>query len=179
MKYDYDISLQFQNDLIKAYNRVAPMCWSQEEAYKRAVKEPAPRYYVSAKQAAQIISPMVRGDFTRVNMMLPNRKRMYYSLFERVIELSEKRAFVEKPLSYIMLFAVTSPAPEFFCHYTRLHEIRSFIKNGKLDDEGRVIGHKSRAACYERLKKQRAELREYRARMALTEPTEPTEPTST
>ena len=163
MKHDYDISLQFQNDLIKAYNHVAPLCWTQREAYAKAVKEPAPRYYVTPKQAAQVISPMVKGNFERVNMMLPNRRRMYYSLFDRVIELSEKRAFVGKPLTYIMQFAVIQPAPEFFCSYTRLHEIRSFIKTGKLNDEGRVINHPSRTANYERLKKRRAAQQAYRA----------------
>ena len=156
MKNDYDISRQQQDDLVKAYNRVALNSWSQEEAYKKAVKEPAPRYYVSAKQAAQVIAPMVRGDFERVNMMLPNRRRMYYSLFQKVIELSEKRAFVGKPLSYVVKYAVISPAPEFFVCYNKVHEVRSFIKNGKLDDEGRVINHTGRAANYERLKAKRA-----------------------
>ena len=156
MKNDYDISRQMQDDLIKAYNQVAPHCWLQEEAYKQAVKLPAPRYYVSPKQAAQVIAPMVRGNFERVNMMMPNRRRMYYSLFQKVIELSEKRCFIGKSLTFIMQFAVASPAPEFFCSFEKLHEVRSFLKNGKLDDEGRVINHKSRIDCYERLKAKRA-----------------------
>jgi hypothetical protein len=163
MKNDYDISRQQQDDLIKAYNKVAPLSWSQEDAYKKAVKEPAPRYYVSPKQALQIISPMVKGDFERVNMMMPNRKRMYYSLFEKVIELSEKRSFVGKSLFYIMHFAVLCPAPEFFVGYRKVAEVRSFIKRGLLTDEGRVINHKGRAMCYEKLKKRRAELKAYRA----------------
>lgn len=162
MKNDYDITRQFQDDLIKAYNSVALQCWTQEDAYRKTVKQPAPRYYVSAKQAAQIISPMVKGDFELVNMMRPNRRRMYYSLFDKVIELSEKRAFVGKPLSFIVQYAVLSPAPEFFIGYKKVHELRSFIKNGKLTDEGRVINVPYRARCYEKLKKHRAELKAYR-----------------
>lgn len=155
MKADYDISRQMQDDLIKAYNQVAPHCWLQREAYQKAVLQPAPRYYVSAKQAAQIISRMVHGDFERVNMMLPNRRRMYYSLFQKVIELSEKRAFIGKSLIYIVQYAVASPAPEFFCSFEKLHEVRQFLKNGRYDDDGKVIRPKGGGAGYERLKARR------------------------
>lgn len=160
MKNDYDISKQFQDDLIKAYNTVAPMCWSQTDAYDRAVKQPAPRYYVSPRQAAQIISPMVRGDFERVNMMMPNRRRMYYSLFEKVIELSEKRAFVGKSLAYIMQYAVASPAPEFFVTGYSVEKVRQYLKNGYLDEEGRVVNCRSRDNSYIKLKAKREKHKE-------------------
>lgn len=138
------------------------MSWTQEEAYKKAVKQPAPRYYVSARQAAQIISPMLRGDFERVNMMHPNRKRLYYSIFDKVIELSEKRAFIGKPLLYIVRFAVTSPAPEFFVSHHAIAKVRSFLKNGHFDDSGKAMDLPGRQRDYERLKKKRAELKAYR-----------------
>ena len=170
MKEDYHISKQFQDDLIKAYNSVAHSCWSQDEAYKKAVKQPAPRYYITAKQAAQVISPMVRGDFERVDMMRPNKRRMYYSLFEKVIEMSEKRAFIGKPLYYILQFAVNSPAPEFFTGYETLHKVRTFIKNGNFDFEGRCVNSPARERAYEKLKKRRAMLREYRSQFKKTTP---------
>lgn len=157
MKTDYDISKQFQDDLIKAYNSVAAHCWSQEEAYLKAVKQPAPRYYVSAKQAAQVISPMVRGDFERVDLMLPNRRRLYYSLFQRVMELSEKRNFVGKPLGYIVQFAVISPAPEFFVGKYSIEKVRCFLRKGRFGLDGRVLDCASRERAYEKLKQRRAE----------------------
>lgn len=159
MKNDYDITRQFQDDLIKAYNKVAPTCLMQDDAYKKTVKQPAPRYYVSAKQATQILSPMVHGDFTRVDMMLPNKRRMYYSLLEKVIELSEKRAFVGKPLTYIVQFAVSSPAPEFFISGGSFRIIRSALKNNRYDDEGRMINAKYRERAYEKLKKKRERMK--------------------
>lgn len=162
MKNDYDISKQYQDDLIKAYNKVAPFSWTQEDAYKKAVKLPAPRYYVSARQAAQVISPMIRGNFEKVNMMMPNRKRMYYSLYEKVIELSEKRAFVGKSLTYIMQFAVASPAPEFFVSHNTLAQVRSFLKSGHFDDDGRVLNVPSRDRSYDNLKAYREKVRAYR-----------------
>lgn len=155
MKHDYDISKQFQDDLIKAYNQVAPSCWFQEDAYKKAVKQPAPRYYISANQARQVLAPMVRGDFSRVDMMMPNRRRMYYSLFDKVIELSEKRAFIGKSLQYIVQFAVSSPAPEFFTSHHTMDKVRDFLKNNHFDDEGRAQNLPYRDKNYEKLKKKR------------------------
>lgn len=171
MKNDYDISKQFQDDLIKAYNKVAYTSWTQVEAYKKAVKQPAPRYYVSARQAVQVISPMVRGDFERVNLMTPNRRRMYYSLFEKVTELSEKRAFIGKSLSYIVQYAVASPAPEFFVTHHSVHQVRSYLKNKHIDDEGKVVNPPpGRSKSYERLKAYRERLRAYRAQFKKSTP---------
>ena len=170
MKNNYGITKQYQEDLIKAYNKVAHLSWTQDDAYRKAVKLPAPRYYVSAKQAAQIIAPMVRGDFERVNMMNPNRKRMYYSIFDKVIELSEKRAFIGKPLLYIVRFAVTSPAPEFFVSPQTLAMVRRNLKKGYYDNEGKALEMPNRVKSYERLKKKRAELKAYRAQFKNSTP---------
>ena len=141
-KSNWDISKQMQRDLIDAYKRVCGTCWSQTQAYERMVNEPAPRYYVSARQASQIISPMVRGDFERVNMMLPLRREMYYSLFEVVKQLFERREFIGKSLSFVMNFAVIQPAPKFFISAKRACMIRSYIRNGAYDDDGKVIDEK-------------------------------------
>lgn len=141
-KTNYDISKQMQQDLIAAYKRVCGSCWSQHQAYERMVNEPAPRYYITPRQASQNIAMMVRGDFSRVDMMMPLRREMYYSLFGVVQQLSEKREFIGKSLSYIMRFAVIQPAPKFFISPTRGSIIRGFIKNGVFDENGKVRDEK-------------------------------------
>lgn len=141
-KVNYDTTKQMQQDLIAAYKRVCGDCWSQQQAYERMVTEPAPRYYVSPRQASQIIALMVRGDFSRVDTMLPLRREMYYSLFNVVQQLSEKREFIGKSLSYIMRFAVVQPAPRFFISPVRASIIRGFIRNGVFDEDGKVIDEK-------------------------------------
>jgi hypothetical protein len=141
-KSNYDISKQMHQDLIAAYKRVCGSCWSQREAYVRMVNEPAPRYYVTPRQASQIVSQMVRGDFSRVELMMPLRREMYFSLFKVVQELSEKREFIGKSLSYIMKFAVMQPAPKFFIGPIRGMMIRGFIKNGVFDENGKVRDEK-------------------------------------
>ena len=137
-KENFDISKQMQHDLIEAYKQVCPTCWSQQQAYERMVMQPAPRYYISPKQACSVISKMMRGDFEVVDVMMPLRKEMYYALFNEVIRLSEKRDFIGKSLSYIMKHAVAQPAPRFYIGPTRAKIIRGFIRNGVFDEEGRV-----------------------------------------
>lgn len=161
MKEDYDITKQMQDDLIAAYNKVSPTSWSLQTAYARAVKQPAPRYYITAKQALQILSPMVRGDFRKVDNMLPNKRRMYYSLLEKVTELSEKRAFRGKSLYYILRYAVTSPAPEFFIGISSLYKMRRLMKMGLIDDEGRTAPIESKIRAYEKLKAKREKRKEW------------------
>ena len=136
MKSNYDISRQMQIDLMEAYKRVCNSCWSQHDAYERMIKEPAPRYYVSPKQACQIISPMLRGDFEMVDLMMPTKREMYYSLFNEVVRLSEKRDFIGKGLMYIMREAVLQPAPRFYISPNRARNIRSWIKAGAYEEDG-------------------------------------------
>ena len=154
---DYSIRRQLMADLIAAYKAVAPFCWSQKEAHERMVKQPAPRYYVTAKQAYQVIAPMIKGDFERVNDMLPTRRRMYYCLFDEVIKMMEKPQFYNKSLKYIMQFAVIRPAPEFFLSPSRAWHIRYWLKNGTIDADGRVDEEKlpsyARTREYHRNKK--------------------------
>lgn len=143
-KENYDISRQMQHDVINAYKEVYAHCFTQREAYERTVLQPAPRYYITPKQALQVISPMMKGDFEMVNMMMPLRREMYYSLFNEVIKLSEKREFIGKSLSYVMRFAVLQPAPRFYIGWDRAKRIRIWLKKGYYDESGKVVEEKVR-----------------------------------
>lgn len=153
-KTDYSITRQMQIDLIQAYKNVHHTSWSQREAYEKTVKQPAPRYYVSPKQAYQIIAPMMRGDFEKVNLMMPTRRKMYYSLFRVVVKLSEKREFCNKSLWYIMPFAVTSPAPEFFICEERARHIREWLGNGNIREDGSINEEKIKSYATNRARRQ-------------------------
>lgn len=140
-KTNYDISKQMQNDLIKAYCQSCPGSWTMQEACEKAVKLPAPRFYVTAKQAYQVISRMMKGDFRRVNKLKPLRKKMYYELFDVTVKLSESWQHAGKKLWSIMPFAVIHPASEFFISPHTLYCIRQEIRTGRIDDEGRGRTH--------------------------------------
>jgi len=147
------------HDLIEAYKKVAPFCWTQGEAYKRMVKQPAPRYYVTAKQAYQVISRMVKGDFERVNMMLPTRRLLYYTLYDEFTALCEKPMYYNKSTWFIVQHAVARPAPQFFISPERAKHIRCWLKNGVIDDEGRVDQNRlpsyARTSEYHRKKREK------------------------
>lgn len=139
---DYSMRQQMHRDIIEAYKAVAPFCWTQHEAYERLVKQPAPRYYVTPKQAYQVLLPMMKGDFEMVNMMLPLRRKMYYTLFDEVTKMVEKPSFRNKSLRYIMQFAVLRPAPEFFISAERAKHLRIWLKNGVIGADGRIVEDK-------------------------------------
>lgn len=163
-KVNLEIELQKQNDLIEAYKVAVKTSLTDGEACSKTVKMAAPRYYVTPKQAYQVICKMMRGDFELVDMMYDNRKRMYYSLFQRVVELSEKRAFVGKSLWYIMPYAVMEPAPEFFLSPLTVSRIRNGIMKGTIDDEGRHYTELTEKQIIFREKRaeERRRLKEYR-----------------
>jgi hypothetical protein len=157
---DYSLRKQLYHDLMDAYKRVAPTCWTQGEAYERMVKEPAPRYYVTAKQAYQVIAKMVKGDFEMVNMMLPLRRRMYYSLYDEFVSLCEKPIFFNKSVWFIIQHAVARPAPQFFISPERAKHIRCWLKSGVLDDNGKI--DQSRLPSYIRTREYHRKKREER-----------------
>lgn len=161
-KVDYDMTRQMQKDLIKAYGQVCDSCWSQWEAYEKMIRQPAPRYYVSPKQAFQVISPMVKGNFEKVNKMQPRKRRMYYSLYRTMIRLSSKPSFYGQSLWYIMQFAVNEPAPEFFIGEQRARQIRRWLKKDIIDENGKVDD--SKLKCYQTSRETKRKIREKKKR---------------
>ena len=155
---DYSLRKQMYHDLIEAYKAVAPHCWTQGEAYERMVKQPAPRYYVTPKQAYQVIAKMVKGDFEMVNMMLPLRRKMYYALYDEFVSLCEKPMFYGKSVWFIMQHAVSRPAAEFYISAERAKHIRCWLKTGVIDDEGRIV--ESRLPSYARTREYHRNKRE-------------------
>lgn len=156
---DYSLRKRMYHDLMEAYKKVAPHCWTQQEAYERMVKQPAPRYYVTAKQAYQVLARMVRGDFERVNMMLPLRRRMYYTLFDEFVNLCEKPMFYGQSVWFIVQHAVERPAPEFFVSPQRAKHLRCWLKRGVIDENGKVDESKlpsyARTREYQRIKREK------------------------
>lgn len=132
-KANYSIIEDMRSALMDAYREVAPDCWSQREAWERTVKHPAPRYYVTPKQAYQRILPMVSGDFSEIERMRPDRRRLYESLYKKVIEAAQRREFIGKSLWFIVPWVITQPAPEFFIGWECIRKTFRFIKKGRFE----------------------------------------------
>lgn len=107
---------EMKRDLMKVYREVTSEgeFRSQQEAYKRVVEHPAPRFYVDAKWAHQRLSPMMRGDRSGLEKMNPLTRQMYEDLFDVVVKLSQKDYFYSRKLYRIVQFAILEPAPRFY-----------------------------------------------------------------
>ena len=127
-KANYDLTVRQREDLMMAYREVAPRCHSQREAWIKLSSHPAPRYYVSPKQAFEKLRKMVMGDTSTVDTMSAPRRRMYYSLFSKMQEMAQRKEFIGKSLYYICTFLVGQPAPEFFLSPRTVEDIFSNCK---------------------------------------------------
>ena len=141
---DCSISKQMYSDLIRSYCKACENSWTMMEACDKAVRMPAPRFYITPKQARKILAPMMKGDFERVDLYDPLKRKMYYELYDIVINMCEKREFIGKSLCHIVQFAVMQPASQFFIDGHTLYCIRQDIRMGRVTEEGKQRSHLSR-----------------------------------
>ena len=113
-KYDDELHKTMLKDLMSAYREVAVYCTTQAMAWDETVKHPAPRYYVSAAWARHIIAPMLVGDYSKLNKLSQRRRRLYVSLYHKVIEASNKVEYRKMSLNKLLPHVINTPAPEFF-----------------------------------------------------------------
>ena len=71
---------------------------------------------------------MAVGDFSKVDSMKPIRQKLYYTLFNRMNEMTQRKEFVGKSLWFICQFLVSEPAPEFFIQSSNLKFIFAYYK---------------------------------------------------
>lgn len=112
-KNNPDVTQQKYHDILVAYNRIAPECRQQADVWKRLAEEPAPRFYISHFQAYQRMLQMYKGDRT-INNLSPYRRRLFEALYDKCLELSQKREYCKLSLYQLTSFAITQPAPSFF-----------------------------------------------------------------
>lgn len=85
---------------------------STMKAFQDAADAPAPRFWVSEARAMRIIAPMMNGDFSLLEGMQAEKRKMYEEIFRRV--KARKELHPEEPLGDIVFEVVNSPAP---CSY--------------------------------------------------------------
>lgn len=128
----FELSCMMREDLLMAYRNVYATCRTQKEAYQKTVRSPAPRFYVTPKQAWERLRHMVVGDFTEVDQLNELYKKMYYELFEKMQILSQRKEFFGKSLWFICQFLVSQPASQFFITPETFSDIfQSIRKYGK------------------------------------------------
>lgn len=146
----FQLTVQMRDDLMKTYREVYASCHSQAEAYRKTVKHQAPRYYVSPRQAYNILRLMVQGGKTVLVNMTPTRKRMYLDLFDKLQVLTQRKEFIGKSLWFICQFLVAEPAPEFYFDEESMRVLFSaYRKYGNDYHHESVFGSKKdKALCH-------------------------------
>lgn len=117
---------QMMIDLMQVYREVVvdvPIGTTQTEVYQMVVQHPAPRFYIDPRAAHVVISPMMRGNRTVLEKMKPLRQQMYRDLYDKVMEMSQRKGFWRKSLYFILKEAVLEPAPRFYIDSTRMGQI--------------------------------------------------------
>lgn len=114
-----------KEDLMKVFREISVKytCRTQMEAYEETVSHPAPRFYIDARRAHCVISPMMRGDYTRLEKLSPLRQEMYRALYDTVMRLYQKSTYWKKSLYYVLQFAILEPAPRFYISADRMRLI--------------------------------------------------------
>lgn len=135
----YALIQAMREDLMECYREVAPNCLNQEGAWRRTIKHPAKRYYVTPKQALQRASKYLRGDHSEINAMKRQRRRMWVSLMGVIKEVADMPENVGKPLLHICRIAVERPAPEFFLTKYSIKNTFIAVKYNRYDSDGRTI----------------------------------------
>lgn len=126
-----------RDDFLAAYREVAPGCITQYGAYRKAANHPAKRYYITPKQAMQVISKYLKGDKSIIMNMKPNRRKLYLSLIDEVLDIANHPDHQGKSLVQICRIAVKRPAPSFFItpDYAKMLFLRS--KKGRYNEYGK------------------------------------------
>lgn len=125
---------EMKRDLMQVYREVCSTyeCRNSWEAWERTVTHEAPRFYVDARWALQILAPMMRGDKSQVESLTPLKREMYEALFDTVQELWQRSAFWGKSLNYVLPHAIMEPAPRFYIDVPRMGQIWREMKRRKL-----------------------------------------------
>lgn len=111
---------------MKVYREVVadcPMGTTQTEVYNMVVQHTAPRFYIDARRAHLVISPMMRGDMSAIDRLSPLKRQMYLDLFDTVMRLTQKKGFWGKSTYFILKEAILEPAPRFYVSWKRMEQI--------------------------------------------------------
>lgn len=96
------------------------------QVYQLVAASPAPRFFVSDKRAATVVSHIRRG--LPLHRMSPHRRRMFLDIAQRVQQLLQQGRCPSVRKAVAMV--VASPAPELYLPPSTVYEI---IKRKKIE----------------------------------------------
>lgn len=116
---------QMKEDLMKVFREVCSSyeCKNNREAWRQVVTHEAPRFYIDSRRAHLYISPMLRGDTSKIDKLSPLKREMYQELFKTVMRIWQEDKYYGKSLNYVLQFAILEPAPRFYIDTKRMEQI--------------------------------------------------------
>lgn len=108
----FEYAEERDNDLMRAYIEQIDSCGEifLPSIFKRVVKMPSKRFWVSCERASIVIAEMVRGN--KLTSMRPTKRAMFEEIYRRVMNL--KRMHPEKTISQLVFDVIQEPAPQFY-----------------------------------------------------------------
>lgn len=127
--YSTELKRQRERDFMAAYRNVAMRCSTNIEAYRLAIKQPAPRFYVTAEQARHHVRLYAQpaGRASR-KISRDCTLRMYDEITRRYNEYMESGKGRFMTTLQVLNKILSEPAPEF---YITLSTAQSYFLNAK------------------------------------------------
>ena len=100
---------------------------TQKEAIMKAIKSPTTRYWVSLNEVYREILNIVHGRELSARIKSIRRKQIE-DIYRNYLQLADKPTFKDCSVFFIVQFAISSQAPEFYLSFARAREIIRMIK---------------------------------------------------
>lgn len=123
------------SDLLRAFRVSLKSCEGvirTTDIFKRAIKVPARRFWVSEERAAFVLSAMFAGK--KLPVVYHSRRRMYDEIYRRAVLIRESDPYMS--IYDIAINVVNQPAPEFYLTPGSARVIFYKIKRGFYNRHG-------------------------------------------
>ena len=119
------IRRQFVSDVCKAMFEARKGFFDVNAAMTKRLCEPAPRFYVTPKHAAEVIYKIIAEGEKALDKYRPLRKQMYLDLYSVYNDFRQKPKFENMPVYKLAEYVVEQQAPQF---YIELWTAKNIIK---------------------------------------------------
>jgi len=105
---------QFVSDVCKAMFEARKGAFDVNTAMAKRLCEPAPRFYITPKHAAEVIYKITAEGEKALDKYRPLRKQMYLDLYSVYNDLRQKPKFEGVPIYKLAVYVVEQQAPQFY-----------------------------------------------------------------
>lgn len=137
----FEYEQERNEDLMRAFREVYAAGGSTNipDIFKRVVKMPSQRFWVSEERAAIVITKMMKGQDVSDELRFKTKQRMFSEIFRRVRALQAQRP--DASIYELTFEVVSGPAPEFYMTPGTAKATYYKIKNEWYEERKRKYRH--------------------------------------